>query len=62
MHDQQDPAAIYGRFVRTLLTDDRPVAQEYFEKLREVELAGLDYILTDYEVFLFAALLVMAQV
>lgn len=58
MHDQQDPAAIYGRFERTLLTVDRPAAQEYFEKISEVGLAGLDNILTDYEIFLFTAMLV----
>lgn len=59
--NSQDPAQIYWRFQRTLMTDYQPVAEQYFVKASElvptVELETGD-ILTAYEVFLFAGLLV----
>lgn len=59
--NSQNPAEIYWRFQRTLMTDYQPAAKQYFVKLSElvptVELETGD-ILTAYEVSLFAGLLV----
>jgi len=58
------PPAIFGRFRRTLLTDDQPFADELFarsnERLPEIQ-AEFGDDLMEYEMFLLAGLLANIQ-
>ncbi len=59
--DRHTPAAIFGRFRSTLLTDDQPFADQLFAKASEVVPTvreAFDGELMDYEIFLLAGLLV----